>query len=165
MANRQGRADFGFAIVTLGVCALTWREASNLPPALFDPLGPKTFPLWISGLLAALAVLILLRLALGRSIGASRTSLITGLGDDPSATHRTRPGLAAATFLLTAAYAAALSVPGLRFAVATAGYVLALILTLGPRRRRDVMIAALVSVAGAGAIDLLFRVVFAVDLQ
>ncbi len=165
MTTSQRRADFGFAIVTLGVCALTWREASTLPPALFDPLGPKAFPLWISSLLAMLAVLILLRLALGASIGASRTSLITGLGDDPSATHRSRPGLAVATFLLTAAYAAALAVPGLKFAVATAGYVLALILTLGPRRRRDILIAAMVAVVGAGAIDLLFRVVFGVDLQ
>jgi hypothetical protein len=165
MKSSQRRADFGFAVVTLGVCALTWREASTLSPALFDPLGPKTFPLWICGLLAGLAVLVLVRLALGAAVGASRTSLITGLGDDPSATHRTRPGLAVATFLLTAAYAAALSVPGLKFAIATAGYILALVLTLGPRGRRDILVAVLVAVVGAAAIDVLFRVVFAVDLQ
>ena len=165
MTSSQRRADFGFAVATLGVCALTWREASTLPPALFDPLGPKTFPLWICALLAGLSVIVLVRLALGASVGASRTSLVTGLGDDPAALHRTRPGLAVATFLLTLGYAGALSVPGVRFVFATAAYVLALILTLGPRRRRDLVIAGLVSVAGATAIDLLFRVVFAVDLQ
>ncbi len=116
-------------------------------------------------MLAGLAALMLLRLALGATIGASRTSLITGLDGAADVSHRARPGLAVATFALTAAYAGALSLPGLKFLVATAVYVGALMLVLGPRRPRDVAIAALVAAAGAAAIDFLFRVVFAVDLQ
>lgn len=165
MTRAQTRADLGFAVAVLVICAFTWREADRLQPALFDPLGPKSFPIWICAILAGLAVLMLVRMALGKAIGASRTSLITGLGDDPDATHAARPGLAVATFAITAAYAAALSVPGLKFVVATAAYIAAMILALGPRRPRDLVLAGVVAAGGGLAVDLLFRVVFAVDLQ
>lgn len=165
---RRGRiGDLGLALAVLAVAGLVWREAARLEPAPFDPLGPRTLPIWICMGLVGLALLMLARLALGAAIGASRTSLITGLGQTDAAAPapQRRPVLALATLALSIAYAVALATPPIRFVYATAVFIAALILTLGPRRPRDIGLAALVGAVGAGLVDLLFRVVFTVDLR
>ncbi|MBL8700856.1 MAG: tripartite tricarboxylate transporter TctB family protein [Alphaproteobacteria bacterium] len=164
MNSSPRRTDLVFALMILAVAGITWREAARLAPAPFDPLGPKTVPIAICVGLVGLAGLMLLRLALGAAIGASRTSLITGLGDDPLATHAPRPWLAILAYLITTAYVVALSLPGISFLVATIGFIAALVLALGPRRPRDLAVAAAVAVGGGFVIDVLFRQIFAVDL-
>ncbi|MBM3526215.1 MAG: hypothetical protein FJX57_24965 [Alphaproteobacteria bacterium] len=161
-ANR--RTDLVFALAVLAIAGIAWREASRLAPAPFDPLGPKTVPIWICIGLVGLASLMLLRLALGAVVGASRTSLITGLGDDPTAAHRPRPALAVLAYAITALYVAALSLSGVSFLVATIGFIAAMVAALGPRRPRDLAIAAVVAIAGGLFIDTLFRRIFTVDL-
>ena len=48
---------------------IVWREASMLPPAPYDALGPKAFPIWVSYALGALGLAMLVRLVLGLSLG------------------------------------------------------------------------------------------------
>lgn len=164
MSTPSRRTDFIFAVTILVVAGITWWEATKLAPAPFDSLGPKTIPIAICIGLVGLALLMLLRLAIGAAIGASKTSLILGLGDDPTATHRTRPWLAVLTYAITTGYVVALSLPGISFLIATVGYIAALVIALGERRPRDLALAGIVAVVGGAAIDVLFRTIFGVDL-
>ena len=47
-------AEIAYIALILAVAGVVWREASTLPPAPYDPLGPKAFPIWVSYALAAL---------------------------------------------------------------------------------------------------------------
>ena len=164
MSTPSRRTDLVFALSILAVASIFWWQASKLAPAPFDALGPKTVPIAICIGLVGLSLLMLLRLAIGAAIGASRTSLILGLGDDPNATHRTRPWLAVLAYAITTVYVLALSVPGISFLVATIGFIAALVIALGERRPRDLAIAAAVAIVGGLLIDALFRRIFGVDL-
>lgn len=164
MSTPSRRTDIVFAVSILVVAGIAWWDAAKLAPAPFDSLGPKTIPIAICIGLIGLSLLMLLRLAIGAAIGASKTSLILGLGDDPTATHRTRPWLAVLAYAITTAYVIALSVPGISFLVATAGFIAAMVITLGERRPRDLAVAAVVAIVGGALIDVLFRTIFGVDL-
>ena len=41
-------AEIAYIVVILAVAGIVWREASALPPAPYDPLGPKTLPITVS---------------------------------------------------------------------------------------------------------------------
>jgi hypothetical protein len=157
-------ADAAFAITVLVVAFVTWREASRLAPAPFDSLGPKTFPIALAILLAALALLLLARLALRRRVGAARTSLILGIGDPTPSDYALRPGLAFLAFAATLAYALALSLPGIGFRLATIGFLAVLGIALGPMTPRAIVTAIAIAVIGGAGTDYLFRRVFVVDL-
>jgi Tripartite tricarboxylate transporter TctB family len=155
-------ADAVYAIALLIVAGLVMNEADELAPAPFDLLGPKTFPIWISYGLIALALAMLARLAMGRDLGRAQQSMVLGLGD--AAEHARRPWLALALFGLTVLYATAWSVRGLGFMIATAAYLMAAGLTLSRFERRRMVPMAAASVFAAVALDLIFRRVFVLDL-
>ena len=104
-------AEIAYVVLILAVAGLVWREASALPPAPYDPLGPKAFPIWVSYALAALGLAMLARLLLGRSLGRAAQAMVVGLEDGRRA-RAGRPWVAAVTLVLAFAYAAALSVRG-----------------------------------------------------
>jgi hypothetical protein len=164
--ERTGRiADALYALALLLVSGLVWREAGRLSLAPFDPLGPKTFPLWIAGGLAGLALLMLARLASGRDLGRARQSMVFGLGDaSEEAGHARKPLVALALFGLSLAYAAALGLRGLGFLLATGIYVFCAGALLGGFERRRLLPLAVLAVAVAVAADLVFRRLFALDL-
>jgi len=164
MEKKQRHVDAVLALVTLLIAGITWWEARGLPPAPFDPLGPGTVPIWLSYALAALALVILGRLALGLRIGQSSTSMILGVSGDAPAEYRLRPGLAVFAFLWTVAYAAVLTVTSVSFLTATVGYMAVLGWAMSDRSRRHIAIALVVAVIGGLAIDYTFTSVFVVDL-
>ena len=49
-------AEIAYVVVILAVAGIVWRAASALPPAPYDPLGPKAFPIWASYGFAALGL-------------------------------------------------------------------------------------------------------------
>jgi hypothetical protein len=143
-------------VIAAGVFLAAWQ----LPPSLFDPLGPGAFPLLVSGLLAALSLVLLGRLALGLSTGRSQTSIIVGM-DGPQE-HRRRPWLAVGLFAWTGVYALTLAFAQLGFLVPTIVYLAVLGFALSKRTRRDAMTAGAVAIIGGVATWLLFSKVFLV---
>jgi len=155
-------AEIAYIVLILAVAALVWREASRLRPAPYDPLGPKSFPIWVSCGIAALAMMMLARLAFGKTLGRAAQSMVTGL--DGMVTHVLSPWVAALTLLLGFAYAAALSFRGVPFLPATAIYLFLAGAVLGPFERKRLIVLAVFAAAAAITLDLLFRALFNLDL-
>jgi hypothetical protein len=155
-------AEIAYVVMILAVAGIVWREASTLPPAPYDALGPKTFPIWVSYALAALGLTMLVWLLLGRSLGRAGQSMVVGL-DDLASKHQ-RPWAAVLTLVLAFAYAVALSFRGVGFLPATAAYLFLSGVALGPLERRRVVAVAVFAVVAAIALDLLFRRLFKLDL-
>ena len=155
-------AEVTYIVLILAVAALVWREASLLPPAPYDPLGPKSFPIWVSYGLAALAAMMLARLALGKTLGQAAQSMVAGLGG--AVAHPLSPWVAALTLLLGFVYAAALSFRTVPFLPATAIYLFLAGAVLGPIERKRLVVLAVFAVAAAVTLDLLFRALFSLDL-
>jgi hypothetical protein len=149
-------------VLVLVVAAVTWREARALPPAPYDPLGPKAFPIAVSVALAALGLAMLVRLVAGRSLGRAATSMVVGL--EAAAGQAQRPWTAAGILVLAFAYAGALSMRGVGFLPATAVYLFLSGVVLGPLQRRRVAAVAAFAVVAAIVLDLVFRVLFRLDL-
>ena len=163
-ASRTTRtAEIAYVILILAVAGIVWREASTLPPAPYDPLGPKTFPIWASYALAALGLAMLLRLVFGRSLGRAAQSMVVGL-EDAAGQHARRPWAAILTLVLAFVYATALSFRGLGFLPATAVYLFLSGIALGPIERRRVAVVAVFAVVTAVVLDFLFRTIFKLDL-
>jgi hypothetical protein len=102
------------------------------------------------------------RLLIGRSLGRAATAMVVGL--EAVAGQPRRPWTAAGVLLLAFGYAAALSARGVGFLPATAAYLFLSGVLLGPLERRRVAAVAVFAVAAAVALDLLFRVLFRLDL-
>ena len=162
--TKARRADVALGVAMLGVALLVWWEARKLPPAPFDPLGPKSFPIWLCYVLAGLAIVLLVRVALGLRVGRSTVSLILGVGGDLPATYRLRPGLAAFVFGVTVAYAAVLTFTPLSFLWSTIAYMAVLGLAMSDRSPRQRMLVVAVAVIGGAAIFYTFTRIFVVAL-
>jgi hypothetical protein len=156
------RAEIAYIVLVLVVAGVTWREARGLPPAPYDPLGPKAFPIGVSVALAALGLAMSVRLMVGRSLGRAATGMVVGL--EAGAGQARRPWTAAGILLLAFGYAGALSVRGVGFLPATAAYLFLSGVLLGPLAGRRVAAMAAFAVAAAIFLDLLFRVLFRLDL-
>jgi hypothetical protein len=157
-------AEIVYIAMILAVAALVWREASALPPAPYDSLGPKSFPIWISYGLAALGGVMLVRLVLGRSLGSAAQSMVVGL-DEAVGEGARQPWRAIATLILAFAYATALSFRSVGFLPATAVYLFLSGVVLGPIERRRLLMIAIFAVAAAALLDLVFRAIFKLDLS
>jgi hypothetical protein len=155
-------AEIGYIVLILAVAGLVWREASALPPAPYDPLGPKSFPIWVSYGLAALGLAMLVRLLFGRSLGSAAQAMVVGL-EDLAGEHARRPWVAVLTLVLAFAYAAALSFR-IGFLPATAAYLFLSGIVLGPFERRRILVVAVVAIAAALVLDFAFRTIFKLDL-
>jgi hypothetical protein len=156
-------AEFAYVVLILAVAGIVWREAGALPSAPYDPLGPKTFPIWVSYGLAALGLAMLARLLFGRSLGRASQALVVGL-EDVTGEHVRRPWIAALTLVLAFAYAAGLSFRSIGFLPATAVYLFASGIVLGPFTRRRLTVIAIFAIVCAAVLDLLFRTIFKLDL-
>jgi hypothetical protein len=167
IAMQQGgvtrTAEIAYVLLILAVAGIVWREASTLPPAPYDALGPKAFPIWVSYALGALGLAMLVRLMLGLSLGRAGQAMVVGL-DDSTQEHEQRPWTAVLTVVLAFAYALALSFRSVGFLPATATYLFVSGLALGPLERRRIGVLAAFAVAAAVALDVLFRRIFKLDL-
>lgn len=162
--SRQRRVDLWLAIAMAAVSAIVWWEASKLGPAPFDPLGPKSFPMWIAGALGLLSLVSIVAILAGRALGRSDTSLILGIGEEAPADYALRPGLAVTAALLTVAYVAVLTATGIGFLWATIVYIGALGWAMSDRTPRHALIAAVIAVIAGSAITYLFTKIFVLDL-
>ena len=156
-------AEIAYIVLILAVAGIVWREASALPPAPYDALGPKSFPIWVSCALAALGLAMLVRLLLGRSLGRAAQAMVVGL-EDVMRERAGPPWVAGAMLLLAFAYAATFGFRGIGFLPATAVYLLLSGLLLGTIDRRRVLIVAIFAVVAALLLDLVFRTIFKLDL-
>lgn len=157
-------AETAYVVLILAVAGIVWREASALPPAPYDSLGPKTFPIWVSYGLAALGLAMLVQLLFGRSLGSAAQAMVVGLeeviGDQPR-----RPWVAILFLILAFAYAAALSFRGIGFLAATVVYLFLSGVLLGPFERRRIAIVAIFAITAALVLDFVFRTIFKLDLR
>lgn len=162
--QRERRADLWLALAMIAVSAVVWWEASKLAPAPFDPLGPKSFPMWIAGALGLISAVAVIIILCGRTLGRSDTSLILGIGDEAPAEYALRPGLAVAASLLTVLYVAVLTLTSAGFLGATIAYIAALGWLLSDRTKRHTVIALAIAVIAGFAITFLFTRIFVLDL-
>ena len=156
-------AEIAYVALILAVAGIVWRAASALPPAPYDPLGPKTFPIWVSYGLAALGLVMLARLLFGRSLGRAPQAMVVGL-EDLEAKHARRPWVAVLILILAFAYAAGLSFRSVGFLPATAIYLFLSGVVLGPIERRRIVFVAIFAIVAAVALDFVFRTIFKLDL-
>jgi hypothetical protein len=157
-------AEIAYVALILAVAAIVWREARALPPAPYDPLGPKSFPIWASYVLAGLGLAMLARLLFGRALGQAAQAMVVGLGDANGAQIQ-RPWTAIITLILAFAYAAALSFRSVGFLPATAVYLFLAGAVLSPLTRRRAAVIAVFAVAAAVILDFLFRTISKLDLS
>ncbi len=164
MQDRVTRtAETSYVVLILVIAGIVWHEASALPPAPYDALGPKAFPIWVSYALAALGLAMLVRLFAGRSLGRGGQTMVVGL-DDVIGEHEQRPWVAVLTLILAFLYALALSFRSVGFLPATAVYLFLSGALLGPLERRRLAVIAAFAVVAAVVLDLLFRKMFKLDL-
>jgi Tripartite tricarboxylate transporter TctB family len=156
-------AEIAYVVLILVLAGIVWREASALPPAPYDSLGPKSFPIWVSCGLAALGLAMLVRLLFGRQLGSAAQVMVVGLEDVVGERAR-RPWVAILFLILAFAYAAALSFRGFGFLPATAVYLFLSGVLLGPFEARRIAIVAVFAVGAAITLDLVFRMIFKLDL-
>ena len=163
-ARRFAATNLAFGLSTLAVSAIVWWEASKVRPSPYDPLGAGAFPKLVSVLLAGLAILLIARVLLGYAIGASDTSLISGLTDDGDETHRRRPFLAVGVLAGLTLYIAALTLTSVGFLWATIVFVAVIGFAMSDRRPRDLVVAGLIALFIGVALNFLFTRVLIVAL-
>jgi hypothetical protein len=156
-------AEIAYVTMILAVAGIVWREASALPPAPYDSLGPKSFPIWVSYGLGALGLAMLARLLFGRSLGSAAQAMVVGL-EVAIGERVSRPWAAIAILVLAFAYAATFSFRGIGFLPATAVYLFLSGVVLGPVERRRILMVAIFAVVAAILLDLVFRTIFKLDL-
>ena len=156
-------AEIAYVALILAVAGIVWREASALPPAPYDSLGPKSFPIWVSYGLAALGLAMLVRLLFGRSLGSAAQAMVVGL-ERLIGERARQPWAPSLRLILAFAYAAAFSFRSVGFLPATAVYLFLSGVVLGPIERRRLLIVAIFAVAAAVLLDLVFRTIFKLDL-
>lgn len=161
--GRARRIDAAAAGLLMAVAAAFFSAAWREPVALYDPLGPGTAPLWVSVFLFAMAALLFLRSLRGLAVGQSSQSLILGLDGAQPEDYRLRPDLAAIGYLATAAYAGSIAI-GLPFLWSTMAFLAGLGCALADFRPRPSAWAIATGIAGALAIDHLFRRILLVNL-
>ena len=152
-----------YICLLLVIAVVLRREAQSLPPAPYDPLGPGSFPLWVSYVLGALALAMAVRLVFGRSLGRASHSMVTGL--DGGAEHPLSPWTAILLLVSSLLYGVALSVRAVPFVAATMVYLFAAGLVLGPVTRKRLISVTLFAIIAAVTLDFLFRRIFRLDLS
>ncbi len=162
--RRQRQADLWLAVAMAAISAVVWWEASKLAPAPFDPLGPKSFPMWIAGALGLLSAAAIIAILSGRLLGRSETSLILGIGDEAPTDYALRPGLAVLASALTVAYVAVLTFTPIGFLWATIAYIGVLGWAMSDRTPRHNVIAVVIAILAGAGITLLFTKIFILDL-
>ncbi len=156
-------AEIAYIILIFAIAGVMWQQAGNLPPAPYDPMGPKFFPMSVSVVLGALSLAMLIRVLMGRGLGRAMQSMVTGL--EGGGEHVQRPLTAVLTILLAIGYAIAFNFPSIGFFPATAVYLFLSGLVLGSLELKRVAGVAVFAVVAAYALDLLFRVLFQLDLN
>lgn len=160
--SKSRRTDVAFALLMIASAAATIWEAQRIPRSPFDPVGSAAIPVWTAWLLIALAVVLLGRVALGRSTAGDAQSLFVNLADEAEIDYRLRPDLAALSFVLTVAYVALMPLAG--FLLTTFVYMLLLGWALCDRSRRALIGTSLLALLGSLAIDWIFRRWLLIDL-
>jgi hypothetical protein len=159
----QRIAEVAYIGLILVVAVVLRQQAASLPPAPYDPLGPGSFPLWVSYGLGILAVAMTIRLFLGRSLGRASHSMVTGLEDD--AKHPLSPSTAVLMLIVSLLYGVALSFRAVPFVAATMVYLFVAGAVLGPLERKRLIGMALFAAVAAAMLDFLFRRIFSLDLS
>ncbi len=162
--NRLQRiSEVLYICLILVIAVVLRREAQSLPPAPYDPLGPGSFPLWVSYALGALAVAMAARLVFGRSLGRASHSMVTGL--EGGADHLLSPWTAILLLAFSLFYGVALSFRAVPFVAATMVYLFAAGVVLGPLVRKRLITVAVFAIVAALVLDVLFRRIFRLDLS
>ena len=156
-------AEIAYILLIFAIAGVIWHQASSLPPAPYDPMGPKFFPMSVSVVLGALGLVMLIKVLLGRSLGRAVQGMVVGL--EASDAHTQRPMTAVLTILLAIGYAIAFNFSSIGFFPATAVYLFLSGLVLGPFEFKRVAGVAVFAGVAAYALDLLFRVLFQLDLN
>jgi hypothetical protein len=161
--NLERLTDLVAGGVVLAFAAGMHLAARAEPPALYDPLGSGTAARYVSLVLGALALILLLTASFGMRVAQSQQSLIVGLDGQTDGDYALRPWLAAFVMVATAGYAALLTA-GVPFRWSTMLFLFVLGAAMGDRSRRHAAIAAAVAVIGAVAIDTVFSRLLLVQL-
>ncbi len=148
--------NLGFGVATLVASVLVGWQASLLRPSPYDPLGPGAFPKLVSLLLGVLSIILIARVLLGYDVGASDTSLISGLTEDEGQTYQKRPLLALGLLATVVVYTAVLTLTSVGFLPATIVFLAVSGFTMSSRRPRDAAIA----LAVAGVVGLSVHILF-----
>ncbi len=144
-----------FNLALLGIAAVMFFHAGNLPSSAWEPIGSGSFPRMM---LAVLALLNVIMIAKEAAKLRHTTALASGSIRDWLWQHR----LAFGVLGLFTLYAIAVPLFGFRWA--TLPFVLACQVLLGARRPRQIAIAVAIALVMSLGLDALFRHVFTISL-
>jgi hypothetical protein len=162
-ATRASRKpDIVFALVIMALGAAVVFEASKLRASPFDPLGPGGVPMGVGALLFVFALYVLVSAVFGAGVGGGQR-MFSGL-EDEDAEQPLRWGRSIAVYAFSLVYLAVLPLRAVDFLPATIVYMIVLLLFLGDRSWRSLLIAVLLSVPLAYTLDQVFRRVLSVNL-
>ena len=159
-ASRRSDSIFGLAIMVLGAGVMF--EGSRLRPSPFDPLGPGGVPIGVGALLVIFAGYVFLSAIFGSGVGGGQrmfSGLEDGEADQPLKWRRSLT-----VYGISLLYLAALPIREIDFFPATVIYMIILLLFLGDRNWRSILIAAALSISVAFVLDQVFRRLLSVNL-
>lgn len=157
-------AEIAYVVLILVVAGVFLQQALQLKPAPYDPMGPKALPLGVSVALGLLGLVMALRLLLGRGLSRTAQSMVVGFEDEGDS-HVRKPLTAVLVVLLAIAYAISFGFAQIGFLPATAVYLTLSGLVLSRVSWRGLALNIAFGVVAAVLLDLLFRVLFQLDLN
>ncbi len=149
--------DIGVSAFLIVASAAIYVETLDLPPPVYDPIGPAAFPRALSVIIGVLALAVMASAIRGPSLAAAKD-------EGRPLSYRPRPDLALGSVLLTAGYVALLAFRTFSFAVVTTVYLVVLIMLLFKFERRRLPAAVLLAALVGFGCDYIFTQFFFIDL-
>ena len=149
--------EIGVSALLIVASAAIFVETLELPPPVYDPIGPAAFPRVLSVIIGILALVVIVSAVRRPSLAAVQD------GGQPR-TYRLRPDLALGSTLLTTGYVVLLAFRPFSFAVLTTLYLVVQIMLLFDFERRRLPAAVLLAAVFGFGSDYIFTQLFFIDL-
>ena len=149
--------DIGVSAFLIVASATVYMETLDLPPPIYDPIGPAAFPRALSVLIGAFALAVMVFAIRGPSRAAAKD-------DDRPPLYQPRPDLALGSALLTTGYVVLLALRPFSFAVVTTLYLVVQVMLLFRFEFRRLPVAVFVAVVVGFGCDYIFTQFFFIDL-
>lgn len=154
--RRPAAVDIAVSLALIAIAAAFLYDARDLPPGMFEPVGPGPIPSAVAWCVVALAVYVIVQAAVRLATGM--------LPEREPPAFETRGVDAAIVSALLVAYVAAMGLGFVRFAIATSAFILAAVWILAGRQVRVLPAAAGIAVVMGFGLDYVFTRILVTDL-
>ena len=153
------RIEIGLGVFLIAFSAVIYVGTLSLPAPKFEPLGSAALPAILSGIMAALSLVMIVRAALLMKAAKPKDPATQGQGG-----IRRYPGLAAVILLLTVVFVAVMDLGIAGFTVAGIGYVALTVFFLNHRNMKKLPWIVIFAVLIVVSSNQIFTRLFYIDL-